>query len=186
MNDEAYSDIYDTIQKGRKDEGPEQLEEDEGPLYDRVCEDLGTENSLYDTRLDSQEYDSLSVYALTSEEATSASRETEVEGYLLPDEVFSEPQEVRDVSIGDSRSPRQDPEPLPQELPENRSMIPADLPPLPSFTVQHSKGFSTRGDSPTCSSTAAGLEEDKAASNSPEIFLFVKVRAASGRHTHAG
>ncbi|XP_051060211.1 chloride intracellular channel protein 5 isoform X1 [Phodopus roborovskii] len=174
MGDEDYSDIYDTIQKGRNDKGPDQLEEDEGPLYDRVHEDLGTENDMYATRLDIQEYDSLSVYALESEDATSASREPEAESYLLPDEVFSEPQEVRGISIGDSHSPSWDPEPFPQELRENGRMIQEDLPLLPSFTVQHSKGFSTSGDSPTCSSAPLGLEENKAAPNNPEIFLFVK------------
>ncbi|XP_040585607.1 chloride intracellular channel protein 5 isoform X1 [Mesocricetus auratus] len=170
MNDEGYSNIYDTIQKGMDDKGPDQLEEDKGPLYDRVCEDLGTENGLYANRLDNHEYDSLSVYALKSEEVTSAHWESEVEGYLLPDEVFSESQEARGISIGAS----QDSEPLPRELQENGRMTRADLPPLPSFTVQHSKGFSTSGDSPTCSSSATDFEESKAASNSPEIFLFVK------------
>ncbi|XP_055468362.1 chloride intracellular channel protein 5 isoform X1 [Psammomys obesus] len=171
---EDYSDIYDTIQKERKDENPDPLEENDTPLYDEVHEDLWAENDLYATRLESHEYDSLSVYVSKREEATPASPEPEAEGYLLPDEVFSEPQEVRDISVGDSHPSSQDPEPLQKELEENGRMTKKELPSLLSFTVQHSRAFSTGLDFPTCPFDATGLEGNKVASSSPEIFLFVK------------
>lgn len=185
MSDDDYSHIYDTIQKGSKDEGPDQLEENDGSLYDRVHENLGSESHLCATRLENQEYASVSAYALKREDATSASSEPEAESYLLQDEVFSEPQEVRDISTGDTHSPSQDPEHLPWERQGSGRMMEEDVPHVSSFTVQPSKGFSTSQDSPTCSVAAAiGLEGNKPASSSPEIFLFVKVRAASDRHTH--
>nr|XP_021483808.1 chloride intracellular channel protein 5-like [Meriones unguiculatus] len=172
---EDYSDIYDTIQKERRDENPDPLEENDAPLYDEVHEDLWAENDLYATRLESHEYDSLSVYVSKREEATPAFPEPEAESYLLPDEVFSEPQEVRDISMGDSHPSSQDPEPLQKELQEKgRMMTKKELPSLLSFTVQHSRAFSTGLDSPTCLSDATGLEGNKVASSSPEIFLFVK------------
>ncbi|XP_051008877.1 chloride intracellular channel protein 5 isoform X1 [Acomys russatus] len=171
---EDYSDIYDTIQKGSRDEGPDPLEENDAPLYDRVREDLWTESDLYTTRLESQEYDSLSVYALKREEATPSSLEPEAEGYLLHDEVFSEPQEVRDISMKDSFSSSQDPEPLQWELQKNGRPSKEEVPSPLSFTVQHSKAFPTGHSSPTCTSAVASLEENEAASYIPEIFLFVK------------
>ncbi|XP_052601362.1 chloride intracellular channel protein 5 isoform X1 [Peromyscus californicus insignis] len=175
MSDDDYSHIYDTIQKGSKDEGPDQLEENDGPLYDRVHEDLGRESHLCATRLENQEYASVSAYVLKREEATSASSEPEAESYLLRDEVFSEPQEVRDISTGDTRSPSQDPEHLPWERQGSGRMIEEDVPHVSSFTVQPSKDFSISQDFlPTCRAAAIGLEENKPASSSPEIFLFVK------------
>lgn len=186
MNNEEYNDIYDAIQKGRRDEGPYQLEENEGPLYGGVHEDLRSENHLYAPQLENQKYDVLSVYALKREETTSAFREPEAESYLQPDEVFSEPQELRDISRRNSRSPRQNLEPLLWELHHSGRMVKEDLPSSPSFTVQHSKGFSTSQDSSTYASAALGLEENKAVSSSPEIFLYVKVRAASDWHTPTG
>lgn len=186
MNNEDYNDIYDTIQKGRRDEGPHQLEESEAPLYGRVHEDLRSENPLYASQLENQEYDVLSVYGLKREETTSASWESEEEGYLQPDEVFSEPQELRDISRRNSRSPRQSLEPLLWELRQSGRMVKEDSPPSPSFIVQHSKGFSTSQDFPTYASAALDLEENKITSSNPEIFLYVKVRAASDRHTPTG
>ncbi|XP_041511858.1 chloride intracellular channel protein 5 isoform X1 [Microtus oregoni] len=174
MNNEDYNDIYDTVQKGRRDEGPHQLEESEGPLYGRVHEDMRSENHLYASQLENQEYDVLSVYALKREETTSASWESEEEGYLQPDEVFSEPQELRDISRRNSRSPRQSLEPLLWELKQSGRMVKEDLPPSPSFTVQHSKGFSTSQDFPIYASAALDLEENKIISSNPEIFLYVK------------
>ncbi|XP_057607455.1 chloride intracellular channel protein 5 isoform X1 [Chionomys nivalis] len=174
MNNEDYNDIYDTIQKGRRDEGPHQLEESGGPLCGRVHEDLRSENHLYASQLENQEYDVLSVYALKSEETTSASWESEEESYLQPDEVFSEPQELRDISRRNSHSPRQSLEPLLWELRQSGRMVKEDSPPSPSFTVQHSKGFSTSQDFPTYASAALDLEENKAVSSNPEIFLYVK------------
>ncbi|XP_038199934.1 chloride intracellular channel protein 5 isoform X1 [Arvicola amphibius] len=173
MSNEDYNDIYDTIQKGIRDEGPHQLEENEGPLYGRVHEDLRSENHLYASQLENQEYDVLSVYALKREETTSAFRELpEEESYLQPDEVFSEPQELREISRRrNSRSPRQSLEPLLRELQQRGRMVKEDSPPSPSFMVQHSKGFSTSQDFPTYASAALGLE---AVSSNPEIFLYVK------------
>lgn len=174
MNNEDYNDIYDTIQKGRRDEGPYQLEENEGPSYSKVHEDLRSESHLYDPQLENQEYDVLSVYALNREETTSAFQEPEEESYLQPDEVFSEPQELRDISRRNSCSPRQNLEPLLWELQQRGRMVKEDSAPSPSFTVQHSKGFSTSQDFPTYASAALGLEENNAVSSSPEIFLYVK------------
>ncbi|KAL6042681.1 hypothetical protein STEG23_013987 [Scotinomys teguina] len=175
MNDDDYSNIYDTIQKGNKDEGPDQLAEDDSPLYDRVHEDLGNETNLYATRLENQDYASVSEYVLESEQAISAFSQPEAEGYLLPDEVFSEPQKVRDISTGDSCFPSKDSEHLPWERQGSGRMIKEDVAPLSSFTVQHCKDFSTSQTSPTCPDAAIGLEERKAFSSSPEIFLFVKL-----------
>lgn len=183
MSNEDDSNIYDIIQKGRRDEGPHQLEENEGPLYDGVHEDLRGENHLHAPQLENQEYDVLSVYALKREETTSASLEPEAGSYLQPDEVFSEPQELRDISRRSPRSPRQSLEPLLWELQQSGRMVKEDSAPSPSFTVQHSKAFSISQDFPTYASAALGLEENEAVSSSPEIFLYVKVRAASGRHT---
>lgn len=188
---EDYADIYDTIQKRTTDEAPALQEENDAPLYDRVHEDVWTENNLYATRLESQEYDYLSPYVSKSDEVTPTSLEPEADGYLLPDEVYSELREVEDVSVGDSNSPSQDPEPYVWEKPqENERSVKEELeevPSLLSFRVQHSKVLATnQEDSPTCPSAAAGLEEKTAASSSPEIFLFVKVRAVSDRHTYTG
>lgn len=193
MNDEGYSNIYDTIHKGRGDESPDQLGENPGPLYDEVHEDLGPENDLYATRLESHEYDSLSVYALRNEETNTAFSESESGDYLLPDDVFSEAQnpqptdlqpteyhEVRGIFMEEPSSAIQDAEPLPEEPQQNGRMLKMESPLISSFTIQHSKGFSISQDS-TCYSI--GLEENKATSLSPEIFLFVKVRTPSGRHT---
>nr|XP_048301178.1 chloride intracellular channel protein 5 isoform X1 [Myodes glareolus] len=174
MSNEDYSDIYDTIQKGRRDEGPPQLEENEGPLYDGVHEDLRGENHLHAPQLENQEYDVLSVYALKREEATSASLEPEAGSYLQPDEVFSEPQELRDIPRRSLHSPRQSLEPLLWELQQSGRMVKEDSAPSPSFTLQHSKAFPTSQDFPTYASAALSLEENKAVSSSPEIFLYVK------------
>lgn len=187
---EDYADIYDTIQKRTTDEAPAPQEENDAPLYDRVHEDVWTENNLYATRLESQEYDYLSPYVSKSDEVTPTSLEPEADGYLLPDEVYSELQEVEDVSVGNSNSPSQDPEPYAWEPQENERSVKEELEEVPSslsFRVQHSKVLATnQEDSPTCPSAAAGLEENTAASSGPEIFLFVKVRAVSDRHTYTG
>lgn len=175
---EDYADIYDTIQKRTTDEAPAPQEENDAPLYDRVHEDVWTENNLYATRLESQEYDYLSPYVSKSDEVTPTSLEPEADGYLLPDEVYSELQEVEDVSVGDSNSPSQDPEPYAWEPQENERSVKEELEEVPSslsFRVQHSKVLATnQEESPTCPSAAAGLEENTAASSGPEIFLFVK------------
>lgn len=183
---EDYSDIYDTIQKRSTDEDPDPQEESDAPLYDRVLEDVWNENDLYATRLENHEYDYLSPYVSKSDEATPTSLEPEADGYLLPDEVFSESQEVGDVFIRASHSPSQDPEPLPWEPQENGRAVEEEVPSLLSFRVQHSKIRVTSQDSPTSPSVTIGLEENKTASSNPEIFLFVKVRAVSDRHTYTG
>ncbi|XP_052048367.1 chloride intracellular channel protein 5 isoform X1 [Apodemus sylvaticus] len=167
---EDYSDIYDTIQRS----SPVPQEENGAPLYDRVHEDEGTENDLYATRPESHEYDYLSPYVSNSDEATPASLEPEADGYLLPDEVFSEPQEVGEVSMGDSQSPSQDPEPLRWEPQENGTTVEEEVPSFVSFRVQHSKVLAASEGSPTCLSAAVSLEENQAAASDPEIFLFVK------------
>lgn len=179
---EDYSDIYDTIQR----RSPVPQEENGAPLYDRVHEDEGTENGLYATRLESHEYDYLSPYVSNSDKVTPAPLEPEADGYLLPDEVLSESQEVGDVSMGDSQSPSQDPEPLPWEPQENGKTVEEEAPSFLSFRVRHSKVPAASEDSPACLSAAIGLEENEAASSDPEIFLFVKVRAVSDRHTYTG
>ncbi|XP_031202969.1 chloride intracellular channel protein 5 isoform X1 [Mastomys coucha] len=171
---EDYSDIYDTIQKRSTDEDPDPQEESDAPLYDRVHEDVWNENDLYATRLENHEYDYLSPYVSKSDEATPTSLEPEADGYLLPDEVLSESQEVGDVFIRASHSPSQDPETLPWEPQENGRAVEEEVPSLLSFRVQHSKVRVTSQDSPTSPSVTIGLEENKTASSNPEIFLFVK------------
>lgn len=187
---EDYANIYDTIQKRTTHEGPAPQEENDAPLYDRVHEDVWTENDLYATRLENHEYDYLSPYATKSDEVAPTSLEPEADGYLLPDEVYSEPQEVEDVSVGDSHSPSQDPEPYAWEPQENERWVKEEVeevPSLLSFRVQHSKALATSQEDPsTHPSAAIGLEENTAASSGPEIFLFVKVRAVSDRHTYTG
>ncbi|XP_021073908.1 chloride intracellular channel protein 5 isoform X1 [Mus pahari] len=180
---EDYSDIYDTIQKRSTDEAPDPQEESDAPLYDRVHED--SENDLYATRLESHEYDYLSPYVLKSDEATPASLEPEADGYLLPDEVFSESQELlpwepqenggaTEEAVPSSHSLSQDPEPLLWEPQENGRAVEEAVPSSLSFRIQHSKVLATSQDSPTSPSAATGLEEKGAASSDPEIFLFVK------------
>lgn len=191
MNDEDFSTVYNTIQNERVYEVPDQPEENEGPLYDDVHEDSGSENNVVAPELETREYDSVSVCAVGREESSVASSQPEEGGYLLPDEVYpeaqhlqpAEPQQDRDISKEELRSPTTDQEPGPKEPQENGSVVEKDLPSPTNFTVQRSRTFFTHGDSPTCYSAADGLEENKSASVNPEIILFVKVRAASVRHT---
>lgn len=189
MNDEDFSIVYNTVQNERVYEVPDQPEENEGPLYDDVHEDSGSENTVVAPELETREYDSVSVCAVGGEESSVASSQPEEGGYLLPDEVCpeaqhlqpAEPQQDRDISKEELCSPTTDQEPGPEEPQENGSVVEKDLPSPANFTVQRSRTFFTHGDSPTCYS--AGLEENKSASVNPEIILFVKVRAASVRHT---
>lgn len=190
MNDEDYSTIYDTIQKETTYEVPDQPEEGEAPLYDNVQEDLKSVNNVYAAELETHEYDSVSVYAAAGEEDSLASSQPEEGDYVLPDDVRSEaqdlqsdePQEERDISTEELHSPTLDQEPSPEEPQESGRMMKEDLPPPSSFIVQQSRTFSTSEASATYS-VADGLEDDESASTGPEINLFVKVRAASDRHT---
>lgn len=70
---EDYSDTYDKIQKRSTDEAPDLQEESDAPLYDRVHED--SENDLYATRLESQEYEYLSPYVSKSDTCGLGSQE---------------------------------------------------------------------------------------------------------------
>nr|XP_004653101.2 chloride intracellular channel protein 5 isoform X1 [Jaculus jaculus] len=182
MSDEDYSNIYDTICKDKTSQGPEQLEESDGPFYDEVCEGAGPENYLYANGLENHEYDSLSVYASRREETSSTSPEPESGGYLLPDDMYpegqdpqpDESQEDRGIAVEELYSPIQAWEPWSEHLQENESTLrEAPLSPV-SFAIQHSKTFPRSQDFPTCHPDANGLEEDRTAVTSPEIFLFVK------------
>lgn len=189
MNDEDYSNIYDTIQKDRIYEFPEG---NEGPFYDAVQEDVRPEITLYATGLQNHEYDSVSVYAVRDQGNGLASSQADAEGYLLPDEVCPEvqdpqpadPREDRDISVEEFHSPSQDQGCCPEEPQENGSKTEEDLPSPASFTVQRYLSFSTSKDSPTSYSETDDLEQNQTVSTNPEIFLFVKVRAAFCRHLH--
>lgn len=182
MNDEDYSTTYDTIQKERAYEVPDGPAENEGALYNNIHGDLRSENDLYATELGTDGYDSISVYAVRNEENSLAFSQPEDRSYLLPDVVCpeaqdplqAEPQEGRDIMMEET----QDQETSPEEPQENGGVMEENLPSLSSFAVQESSEHS-----PTCYSAADDLEENKSASTNPDITLFVKVRAASGRHT---
>jgi hypothetical protein len=189
MDDESYSSIYDTIQKHREYEFPDQTGENEDHFYDAVHKDLRLGNNLYDTKLEDHEYDSVSICVSRDEKNSLASSQPEAGEYLLPDAVcpeaqkpqLGEPRKDGDISMEELYSPTQDLESFPEGPQENGSVMMEDLPSPSSYTLRHSKAFSTNKDFPTC--YYDGFEENEAASEKPEIFLFVKVRAASGRHT---
>ncbi|XP_004424117.1 PREDICTED: chloride intracellular channel protein 5 isoform X1 [Ceratotherium simum simum] len=182
MNGEDYSTIYDTVQKERMYEVPDQPEEDEGPLYNNIHEDVRSENNLYATKLETHEYDSVSVYVVRAEENGVTSSQPEEEDYFLPDEAYpeaqdlqpGEPQEDRDILMEELYSPTQDQEPSPEELQENGRMMKEDLPSPSSFTIQQSRAFSASEAASTYYSAPDSLEEDELASVNPEIYLFVK------------
>ncbi|XP_054425420.1 chloride intracellular channel protein 5 isoform X1 [Pteronotus mesoamericanus] len=173
MNDEDYSTTYDTVQKEMAYEVLDQPAENEGALYNNIHEDLRAENDLYATELGTNEYDSLSVYAVGREENSLAFSHPEGGSYLLPDEVCPESQdpqqgerlEDRDISTEET----QDRETSPEEPQENGGVMEENLPSFSSFTVQQSSEYS-----PTCYSADDGLEEDKSTSTNPEIHLYVK------------
>ncbi|XP_003789286.1 chloride intracellular channel protein 5 isoform X1 [Otolemur garnettii] len=177
MDDEDYSNIYDTVQKQRPHEVPDQPEEKEVPHCHDVHEDPRPENNLRATHV----YDSVSVYARGVEESSLASSQPE-RGYLSPDEVCcqahdsqpGEPQEDRGIPMAELHSPSQDQEPYPEEPQENRSLMGKDLPSPSRFTIQHSKALSASQDSFPSYSDADGWEEKDAAPMDPEISLFVK------------
>ncbi|KAM9074526.1 chloride intracellular channel protein 5 isoform 2-T2 [Megaptera novaeangliae] len=172
MNDEDYSTIYDRIQNERAYENSDQPAEDGGPLYNDVHDDLKAEDNLYATELETHGYDSVAIYAVVGQESTSASFQQEIGEYLLPEKVYPEAQH-----------------PQPGESQENGSEMEADLPSPSSFTIQHSRAFSTSEDSPTSYSADDVSEENESASTNPEINLFVKGAqpgSSSGRSRSAG
>ncbi|XP_066215382.1 chloride intracellular channel protein 5 isoform X1 [Saccopteryx leptura] len=176
MNDEDYSSPYDTIQKERLYEVPDEPAEDEGALYDRILRDPRSENHVYATELETHDYDSVAVYGVTSEENSLALPQPEVGGYLLPDEVCpdsegpqqDEPQEDTDTSMEELHSPALDQETSPEE-PEEDGNLMEDVPSLARFTIQESSEHF-----PVGYAAADGLEESESALTSPEIQLFVK------------
>ncbi|XP_032503505.1 chloride intracellular channel protein 5 isoform X1 [Phocoena sinus] len=157
MNDEDCSTICDRIQKERAYEDSDQPAEDKGPLYNDVHEDLKAEANLYATGLETHGYDSVAIYAVVGQESTSASFQRETGEYLLPEKVYPEAQH-----------------PQPGEPQENGSEMEAHLTSPSSFTIQHSRAFSTSEDSPTSYSAADVSEENESASTNPEVNLFVK------------
>nr|KAF6506122.1 hypothetical protein HJG63_007950 [Rousettus aegyptiacus] len=183
MNDRDYNTIYDTAQEVGMFEVPDQPAENERAHNDDILEDSRSENNLYATKLESHYYNS---YATGGEENSWVSSQPKAESYLLPDEVCPEardlppggPQKEKDISMKKLHLPTQDQEPSPAEPQENGSMMKEDLPSPSSFTVQESSESP-----PTRCSAADGLEENESFSIYPEIILFVKVRAASDRHT---
>ncbi|XP_040499488.1 chloride intracellular channel protein 5-like isoform X2 [Ursus maritimus] len=187
MNDEENSTIYDTVQKERMYELPDQPEEDEGPLYDNIHEGLW-ENHVYATELETHDYDSVSVYVAGGEEENLTSSQPEAADYLLPDEVCPESQDLqpaerqedRDISVEELHSPTPDWKPGPEEPQEDGGMMGEDLLSPRNFTIQQSRTFFTSN------SAANGLEENERTSTDPEISLFVKVRAVSERHPCMG
>lgn len=179
MNDEDYSTTYETVQKKTVYEVPDQPAENEGPLYHNIHEDLSLGNNLYDTELETHEYESVSVDAVGGEENSLFFSQPEEEGYLQPyvvcpevqDPQPDEPQEDGNISMEELYSPIQDQETSPEEPQEDRSMMEGNLPSPSNFTIQNSSEYSL-----TCYSAANDLEEDESASTNPEISLFVKVR----------
>ncbi|XP_005861004.1 PREDICTED: chloride intracellular channel protein 5 isoform X1 [Myotis brandtii] len=177
MNDEDYSTTYDTVQTETVYEVPDQPAENEGPLYHNIHEDLSSENNLYATELETHDYESVSAYAVGSEENSLAFSQPEEEGYfpflaICPPAPYpqpGEPQEDGNISMEELYSPIQDQETTPEEPQENRRMMEGNLPSPSSFTVQTRSEYSLTG-----YSAANDLEEDESASTNPEIFLFVK------------
>lgn len=179
MNDEDYSTTYDTVQTETVYEVPDQPAENEGPLYHNIHEDLSSENNLYATELETHDYESVSAYAVGSEENSLAFSQPEEEGCfpflaICPPAPYpqpGEPQEDGNISVEELYSPIQDQETTLEEPQENRRMMEGNLLSPSSFTVQNSSEYSLTG-----YSAVNGLEEDESASTNPEIFLFVKVR----------
>ncbi|TKC52554.1 hypothetical protein EI555_018254 [Monodon monoceros] len=163
MNDEDCSTICDRIQKERAYEDSDQPAEDKGPLYNDVHEDLKAEANLYATGLETHGYGSVAIYAVVGQESTSASFQRETGEYLLPEKVYPEAQH-----------------PQPGEPQENGSEMEAHLTSPSSFTIQHSRGFSTSEDSPTSYSADDVSEENESASTNPEVNLSVKLRKQGG------
>uniref|UniRef100_A0A8C3YJF8 Chloride intracellular channel protein n=1 Tax=Catagonus wagneri TaxID=51154 RepID=A0A8C3YJF8_9CETA len=183
MSDEDYSTIYDQVQKERVYENAEQPAENGGPLYDDVHEESRAEDKVYATELETHEYDLVAVYNVGREESNSASFRPEVGGYLLPDEVYPEAQDLqpngaqedRGILVGElsslsSPTPDQEFSGAPQE---NGSEMEEALLSPSSFSTRHSRALSTSEGSPT-SYSAAVSEEKEPTSTSPEINLYVK------------
>ncbi|XP_069879709.1 chloride intracellular channel protein 5 isoform X1 [Dipodomys merriami] len=180
MDDADYRNIYDTIQKTKIYEAPDQLGENESPLSEAVHGDVRSENSLYDAKLEYHIYDSVSVCVSKGEENSLASAQPEAADYLLPDELcpetqepaLDEPGEDRYISAQELESPTWDSELDAGNPWDSGSLVNKDLPSPSSFTIQHSKAFSISRDSPA--SHPEAWEDKEAVLTRPEIFLFVK------------
>ncbi|XP_024621926.1 chloride intracellular channel protein 5 isoform X2 [Neophocaena asiaeorientalis asiaeorientalis] len=174
MNDEDCSTICDRIQKERAYEDSDQPAEDKGPLYNDVNEDLKAEANLYATGLETHGYDSVAIYAVVGQESTSASFQRETGEYLLPEKVYPEAQHPQPGEPQENGIYPEAQHPQPGEPQENGSEMEAHLTSPSSFTIQHSRAFSTSEDSPTSYSAADVSEENESASTNPEVNLFVK------------
>ncbi|XP_006881995.1 PREDICTED: chloride intracellular channel protein 5 isoform X1 [Elephantulus edwardii] len=181
MTDEDYSNIYDTIQKEAY-EVPDNPGENEGSLYDDIYVDVKPEINVYATHLETCEYDDVA-----GVENSGDSSQSEAEGHLLPDEVQVEAQspQLGDLQEDtDSLMEKSGPsvqaqgflleEPFSEEARENGSVMKEDLPSPSSFTIHHSKTFSTSVEPPTGYSNVNDWEEVEASSTQPEIYLYVK------------
>ncbi|KAB0354945.1 hypothetical protein FD755_022404 [Muntiacus reevesi] len=123
MSDKNYSTIiYNRVQTERvyEDSDPE---ENGGPLYDEVHEDVKRGDNLYVNELENHEYDSVAVYTVGRQGRTLASLQPETGEYVLPDETCSkaqdphpgEPTEDEDISLEELFSPTKDQESDPEE-----------------------------------------------------------------------
>ncbi|XP_043763578.1 chloride intracellular channel protein 5 isoform X1 [Cervus elaphus] len=123
MNDKNYSTIiYNRVQTERVYENSDP-EENGGPLYDEVHEDVRRGDNLYVNELENHKYDSVAVYTVGHQGRTSASLQPETGEYVLPDETCSkaqdphpgEPTEDKDISLEELFSPTKDQESDPEE-----------------------------------------------------------------------
>ncbi|XP_040839425.1 chloride intracellular channel protein 5 isoform X1 [Ochotona curzoniae] len=182
MNGGDYSNIHDTIEKERMYEVPDRPEENEGPFYDEVQEDLGPENHLYATRLGTLGNDPVSVHVNGSEDHNFTSPQLKAEGCLKPDEVdhevpdsqSDEPQDHRDITMEGPHLPAWDQVGYPEEPLANGILMKEDPASPSNFSIQHSRAFSTSKGPSAYYADANNLKEDEATSTDPEIYLFVK------------
>ncbi|CAI9168461.1 unnamed protein product [Rangifer tarandus platyrhynchus] len=123
MSDKNYSTtIYNRVLTERVYENSDP-EENGGPLYDEVHEDVRRGDNLYVNELESHEYDSVAVYTVGRQGRTLASLQPETGEYVLPDETCSkaqdphpgEPTEDEDISLEELLSPTKDQESDPEE-----------------------------------------------------------------------
>lgn len=190
MNGGDYSNIHDTIEKERMYEVPDRPEENEGPFYDEVHEDLGPENHLHATRLGTLGNDPVSVHVNGSEDHNFTSPQLKAEGCLKPDEVdhevpdsqSDEPQDHRDITMEGPHLPAWDQVGYPEEPLANGILMKEDPASPSNFSIQHSRAFSTSKGPSAYYADANNLKEDEATSTDPEIYLFVKVSAVFDWH----
>ena len=123
MSDKNYSTtIYNRVLTERVYENSDP-EENGGPLYDEVHEDVRREDNLYVNELESHEYDSVAMYTVGHQGRTLASLQPETGEYVLPDETCSkaqdphpgEPTEDEDISLEELFSPTKGQESDPEE-----------------------------------------------------------------------